>query len=139
MTGVPQELELLVFLTLLALSMFGASRLLGRWSQDAQSAEDKARAVLHEFLSADERRYLERFACLMVPSPSMPKRTYCIPARPGMVAVYESGRQVMRLCLQPTESLPTADLVLMLKLMIEGNEEEYLRTANVQPSATTFR
>ena len=135
----PQELELLAFLVLLALMLFGTGRLLSHWSEDAQCAEDKARSLLREVLSEEEQQHLERFACLMIPSPSIPRRTYCIPARPGMVAVYESGRQVMRLCLQPIDSLPTGDMVLMLKLMIEGNEEEYLRTANVQPADGPYR
>ena len=135
----PQELELLAFLVLLALMLFGTGHLLSRWSEDAQCAEDKARTLLREVLSDEERRHLEHFACLMIPSPSIPRRTYCIPARPGMVAVYESGRQVMRLCLQPIEALPSGDMVLMLKLMIEGNEEEYLRMANVQPADGPYR
>jgi hypothetical protein len=36
----------------------------------------------------------------------------------------------MELCLQPVEPLPEGDVVLMHKLMIEANEQEYLRTAN---------
>jgi hypothetical protein len=36
----------------------------------------------------------------------------------------------MRLCLQPVEYLPDADIVVLHKLMIEANEEAYLAKAN---------
>jgi hypothetical protein len=36
----------------------------------------------------------------------------------------------MRLCLQPVECLPDADVVALHKLMIEANEENYLQKAN---------
>ena len=36
----------------------------------------------------------------------------------------------MRLCVQPVESLPDADVVVLHKLMIEANEESYLQKAN---------
>ena len=138
MDWVPQGPDPFVFVVLLLVTMLGAKRLADRWSRDAKYAEDKSSALLHEVLSESECQHLERFACLMVPSPSRPRRTYCIPSRPGMVTVYESGKQVMRLCLQPVDSLPSGDMVLMLKLMIEANEEEYLRMANVQPAACTL-
>jgi hypothetical protein len=36
----------------------------------------------------------------------------------------------MRLCVQPIERLPDADVVVLHKLMIEANEEHYLQRAN---------
>lgn len=48
----------------------------------------------------------------------------------GIVQVIENGRAIMRLCLQPVECLPDADIVVLHKLMIEGNEEAYLQKAN---------
>jgi hypothetical protein len=36
----------------------------------------------------------------------------------------------MALCVQPIDPVPDGDVVMMHKLMIEGNEEEYLRIAN---------
>ena len=50
-----------------------------------------------------------------------------------MVTVYEHGRAIMRLCLQSTEPLPRADVVVMHKLLIEANEQEYLHKANQLP------
>ena len=53
-----------------------------------------------------------------------------MPRHQGQVKVFESGVPVMALCVQPVEPIPDGDVVLMHKLMIEGNEEEYLRIAN---------
>src|SRR2546429_2447478 len=46
------------------------------------------------------------------------------------IQVIENGRAVMRLCVQPVECLPDADVVVLHKLMIEANEENYLQKAN---------
>lgn len=48
----------------------------------------------------------------------------------GLVTVYEHGSAIMRLCLQSQEPLPKADVVIMHKLLIEANEQEYLQKAN---------
>ncbi len=44
--------------------------------------------------------------------------------------MYVKDRQIMPLCVQPVEGIPRADVVLTHKLMIEGNEQEYLRGAD---------
>jgi hypothetical protein len=46
------------------------------------------------------------------------------------VAVHEGGAEVESLCVAPAERLPAGDVVLAHKLMIEGDEPEYLRRAN---------
>jgi hypothetical protein len=70
------------------------------------------------------RGYLE------IPSPTEPQRVYRVPRLKGCVQVIENGHAVMRLCLQPVECLPDADVVVLHKLMIEGDEEVYLQKAN---------
>jgi hypothetical protein len=139
-TGLPPELVLLtlVLFVVPALFLLGPRWLVGRQSECSQDAEARANTLLRELLSKDERQHLERFGCLMIPSPGMPERIYCIPAHPGMVTVYESGSLIMRLCLMPVIPLPPSDMLLMLKLMIEGDEEQYLRTANVQPTYSPY-
>ena len=62
--------------------------------------------------------------------PTEPRRVYRVPRSKGYVQVIENGRAIMRLCLQPVECLPDADIVVLHKLMIEGNEEVYLQKAN---------
>jgi hypothetical protein len=95
-----------------------------------REAEARAAALLEDLLTEDERRRLERDGYLRVPSPSRPGRTYQVPRRRGQVRVYEGGALVMELCVGPVGWLPDGDLILLHKLMIEGNEAEYLRVAN---------
>ena len=140
MGGVEEEvyesLALLVLLAILSFTLVASLRWYPHYPLVAVRFDTKAQLrateLLREVLSAAEYEHLERFGCLTVPSPGVPERTYRIPSSPGMVAVYQSGILVEKLCLRPVEHLPAADVVLMLKLMIEAKEEAYLRTANVQ-------
>ena len=90
----------------------------------------RAEALLRDLLTEDERRRLARDGYLGVPSPSRPSRTYRVPRRRGLVRVYEGGALVMTLCVGPVGWLPDGDVILLHKLMIEGDEAEYLRVAN---------
>jgi len=94
------------------------------------SAESRAKVLLREMLSENQYQQLIKFGYLEVSSPSIDNRIYRIPGSGGLVKVYEKGCAVMELCLQPAEPLPDGDVVVMHKLMIEANEEEYLQKAN---------
>jgi len=96
------------------------------WSR----AERRAASLLRETLTAEQLRQLTWRGYLEVSSPTEPQRVYRVPRSKGYVQVLENGRAVMRLCLQPVECLPDADIVVLHKLMIEGNEETYLQKAN---------
>lgn len=96
-------------------------------------AERKATTLLREMLSPEEFRQLTWLGYVDVPSPSDSNRTYRVPRARGYVQVIDGGRAVMRLCLQPTERIPDADVVLLHKLMIEANEATYLDKANKFP------
>ena len=87
-------------------------------------AERRANVLLHDILTPEQCRQLE------VPSPTSAQRIYRVPRARGYVQVIENGRAVMRLCVQPVECLPDADVVVLHKLMIEANEEHYLQKAN---------
>ncbi|MFN8475154.1 MAG: hypothetical protein U0822_23430 [Anaerolineae bacterium] len=93
-------------------------------------AEQTARRLLRQTLRSDEFKQMEERGYLEVTSPSTPGRVYRIPYGPGRVAVYDNNRFSMSLCVQPTQWLPGGDVVLMHKLHIEANEEQYLSTAN---------
>ena len=93
-------------------------------------SERRAETLLRQLLTEDEYRQLNQQGFLAVPSPSQPGRVYRIPRRPGQVSVFEGGKLIMNLCVQPTKVLPAADVVGMHKLMIQGNEAEYLQVAN---------
>jgi hypothetical protein len=99
----------------------------------SSKSEGRASALLRQSLSDEEWQQMERTGYLSVLSPSVPGRVYRVPTHMDQVEVHESGRLRGRLCVQPATWLPASDVVLMHKLMIEGNEEEYLRTANYYP------
>jgi hypothetical protein len=97
------------------------------WSR----AERRATHLLHDMLTPEQCHQLLWHGYLEVPSPSAAGRIYRVPrARGGFVQVIENGKAVMRLCVQPVEHLPDADVVILHKLMIEANEEHYLQKAN---------
>ncbi len=96
------------------------------WSR----AERRAVDLLRDLLTPEQERQLLWRGYLEIPSPTEPRRVYRVPRVNGYVQVVENGRAIMRLCLQPVESLPDADVVVLHKLMIEANEEMYLQKAN---------
>ncbi|GAC1648168.1 MAG: hypothetical protein NVS4B12_16410 [Ktedonobacteraceae bacterium] len=93
-------------------------------------AERRAADLLRDILTPEQVRQLLWCGYLEVPSPTEPQRIYRVPRAKGYVQVVENGRAIMRLCLQPVECLPDADVVVLHKLMIEANEEMYLQKAN---------
>jgi hypothetical protein len=96
------------------------------WSR----AERRATDLLRDILTPEQFRQLLWRGYLEIPSPTQPRRIYRVPRSKGYVQVIENGRAIMRLCLQPVEYLPDADVVVLHKLMIEANEETYLQKAN---------
>ena len=99
---------------------------LKRWSR----AERRATDLLRDILTPEQFRQLLWRGYLEIPSPTEPRRVYRVPRSKGYVQVIENGHAIMRLCLQPVECLPDADVVVLHKLMIEANEEIYLQKAN---------
>jgi hypothetical protein len=102
----------------------------GRLFSDRLAADRRAQALLREVLTQQQYQQLLHHGYVEVASPSIPQRIYRVPGAGGLVRVYESGHAVMDLCVQPVDSLPEGDVVAMHKLMIEGNEQEYLAKAN---------
>ena len=93
-------------------------------------AERRAIDLLRDTLTPEQFHQLTWRGYLEIPSPTEPQRVYRVPRSKGYVQVIENGHAIMRLCLQPVECLPDADVVVLHKLMIEGNEETYLQKAN---------
>lgn len=93
-------------------------------------AERRAEVLLREVAGESAFSAMVRRGYMEVRSPTFPSRVYLVPERQGPVTVCEHGRPVMRLCVQTVERVPDYDTVVMHKLMIEGNEREYLRVAN---------
>ena len=97
------------------------------------SADHTAEILLRDSLSSDEYRQLRTRSYLDVHSQFYQNRVYRVPRGPGQVMVLEGGRVVERLCLQPVEALPEADVILMHKLLLESDERKYLEMANHFP------
>ncbi len=97
-----------------------------KWSE----ANRRANELLRSVLTGEQYGQLVRQGYLDIKSPRDPGCIYRVPRAHGLVGVIEQGRCKMSLCLQPLESVPDADLVVMHKLMIEADEETYLQTAN---------
>jgi hypothetical protein len=95
-----------------------------------RDAQERAEALLMQVLSEEEYRSLDRRGYIEVQSPSRPRRIYRVPRHQGQVKVFEGGVPLMALCVQPVDPIPDGDTIIMHKLMIEGNESEYLRIAN---------
>jgi hypothetical protein len=95
-----------------------------------RQAQDRAEALLRDILTAEEYAQLREHGYLEVRSRSRPTRMYRIPRGPVQVTVHERGVAVELLCVTPVDWLPPSDVVLTHKLMIEGDEQEYLRRAN---------
>jgi hypothetical protein len=99
-------------------------------SNERNEAERRAQQLVAQLLTRDQLRQLTTFGFIELRSRLISGRFYRIPRRRGQVQVYEEGRHAGSLCIQPTRWVPDADLLVMHKVMIEGNEAEYLRTAN---------
>ncbi|MHB1005089.1 MAG: hypothetical protein ACYC3S_05535 [Chloroflexota bacterium] len=106
---------------------------------DWREAERRAEAMLSEMLPATDQQYLSQRGYLEVPSGKFAERRYRIPRFQGPVAVYERGSLVNLLCVRSVEPIPNADAILLHKLMIEGDEEGYLKAANsIRPRPYSF-
>ena len=132
--------SVLVFLLLAIAALALPRRLLQRFGvpvgptgEERLLAEQRARDLLRQQLGDPEFALLVRRGYLDIPSPSLPDRAYRVPYAQGMVDVLEGGMATMRLCIVPTRWVPDGDLVIMHKLLIEGDEARYLRVANRFP------
>jgi hypothetical protein len=81
-------------------------------------------------LTRQQYRHLVRHGYLDIPSPRDPECIYRVPRSQGLVGVIKRVKRKASLCLQPVEWVPDADVVVMHKLMIEADEENYLQMAN---------
>jgi hypothetical protein len=96
------------------------------WSE----ADRRANELLRSVLTSEQYGQLMWHGYLDIKCPSDPECIYRVPRTRGLVKVIEKGRHKAYLCLQPLETIPDADIVLIHKLMIEADEERYLQMAN---------
>lgn len=141
------QVLVLVWVVLTALALFCLALSVGsHWGDWGRllgpyfSGERRAHAFMREMLTPEEYQQVTTCGYLDVVSPSTADRTYRVPGSGGLVHVYEHGHAIMDLCLQPVDVLPEGDVVVMHKLMILGNEDDYLMKANrFAPGIITLR
>lgn len=95
-------------------------------------AEQRAKLLLGEFLTDEESRQLSERGHLLVRSPHRSDRIYRIQGEGRWIDIYDSGKLSMRVSAKQREHIPAGDAVLMHKFMIEGSEDEYLRSTEVE-------
>jgi hypothetical protein len=99
---------------------------------DRRRAQERAEALLRDTLLPDELDQLDQRGYLEVVSRAYPGRSYRIrPGKVPAVMALDHDAPVAYLCLQPIERLPGRESVLVHKLMLEADEDEYWRRANV--------
>jgi hypothetical protein len=112
----------------------------GEWAECAgDTPHERAEELLRAVLDEQEYQQVRKRGYVDVVSPSNAERIYRIPRYLGRVCIYEGGQVVRELCIQPIEAIPSADVVAMHKLMIQGDEEHYLAQANQFSTLTPGR
>lgn len=108
-------------------------RVAARAAQAAEAraaARDRARALLLSMLDVKQRETLERDQFFEVIARDSRRRYRIRQGTHGNVRLLDdTGREVTRYCAQPT-GVPDEDAMLAQKLMIEHEEQSFLRVAN---------
>lgn len=115
-------LLIMMLLLLLVVFVFDTAR-------TKPKAKRRAGELLSAVLTCEQYGQLMKRNYIDIPSPSVPERSYRVPKLPGLVQVRDKGNVTMWLCLQPLGWIPDEDIVVIHKLMIEADEETYLRKA----------
>jgi hypothetical protein len=92
----------------------------------------RSERLLDRMLSSKQRKYWHRNRYIDIRSPAYPDRLYRIPEY-GKVLCFDSGKLTKRLCIYSIDRLPLADKLVALKVMIESDEQEFLRIAIPHP------
>ncbi len=101
--------------------------------QEVETARLRAEGLLREHLTERQQQDLSSRGYFDVVN-FKSKRHYRIRrGRAGNVNLLDGpcGREVKKLCCHPNERVPDADTMLAQKLLIEFNEELFLKTANI--------
>lgn len=90
-------------------------------------ADRRAQLLLHQMLTREQRWHLRAHASF--PVRGQDGKTYLV--REGKtVQLLENGQPVMNYCIHPREQLPTADVMLIQKLLLERDIAHFLANAN---------
>lgn len=92
-------------------------------------AEKRAQALLHQFLTREQRWSLRASRSFVVTGQD--GRMYEVTEDQG-VRLLVNGRAVTSYCIHPREALPRGDVMLAQKLLLESNIDHFLSTANAR-------
>lgn len=102
--------------------------------RERAAASARARELLFDNLTDQQRSDLKRDGFFFVPSKKAGRKYRLRKGRAGNVDVIQNERILHRLCAHPQLYVPDDDTRLAQKLMIEHQEDEFLRLANVHPA-----
>ena len=103
--------------------------------QERHAREARAAELLEACLSAEQLVEWKRNQRLTIPGPS--GRRYMIGQYGAVIELGKNGQKIRSFCIHPVDNtLPTPDIVLAMKLLLEGNEPYFLTTANATPPLT---
>jgi len=103
-------------------------RLVEEARRKCTEANRRARELLLAHLDEQQRSELERENRFHL---IVGERTYRVRrGRQGNIDLIEQGRPTRRYCIHPAEFLPDYDNLLAQKLLLETDEQEFLRIAN---------
>ena len=95
-----------------------------------KEAQERALRLLREMLTREQLAAFEKDKRIPVDAPSG-QRYIIHKGRAGNVFSIKDGKQVEKFCIQPDDlDIPDEDCMLAQKLLLEANEDEFLRVAN---------
>jgi hypothetical protein len=124
------EISSLVLFLFAAASLAACGAVVAYSSIRGRHADRRAEALLRDVLTPVELGQLSQSGYVDVPSRTTSGRVYRVPASHGLVAVLDDGHVTHRLCLMPLRAVPAREYILVHKLLLEGDEDEYWRRAN---------
>jgi hypothetical protein len=97
---------------------------------DREKAKARAKELLVAHLTPNQRREYEQHGCFHVVTRK--KHRYLIKQGriSNVIRLNKRGKPIRAFCIHPKIFVPDADTMLAQKLMLETDEEEFLRIAN---------
>lgn len=105
-----------------------------QYRREEEQTRNKALALLFSCLSREQREMYQLSERFIVETNGRRYELWKDPAR-NVRRLGEDGRPILSFCIH-TYGLPREDELLGFKLLLESNEQEFLRTANATPIST---
>jgi hypothetical protein len=99
--------------------------------KERKEAEDRARVLLLATLDAEQAKMFVAERSFVVHSQDR-KRRYLVKygVQGNVELLNDAGQSVAKFCIHPEESVPTPDVMLAQKLLLEADEQQFLKIAN---------